>query len=86
MYHAQPSLLLLISPHFYSLVLIHLLFLRSTMRQLMPLDIFLIPYDELLARGVPSPVANRLWNTKILWLIVMHPDDIAKVRFCFGYA
>lgn len=50
------------------------------MRQFIPLDIFRIDYDQLLGNGLPEPIANRIWNNKILWLIVMHPDDIAKVR------
>lgn len=49
------------------------------MRQFIPLDIFRISYEQLLAYGLPEAIAERIWNNKILWLIVMHPDDIAKV-------
>ena len=49
------------------------------MRQFIPLDIYRITFEQLLAYGLPEPIAERIWNNRILWLIVMHPDDIAKV-------
>lgn len=49
------------------------------MRQFIPLDIFRISFEQLLAYGLPELIAQRIWSNRILWLIVMHPDDIAKV-------
>ena len=34
-------------------------------------------YDLLKAEDI----ADRIWNTKILWLISMHPDDLQKVSY-----
>jgi hypothetical protein len=52
-----------------------------TMRELIPLDIHKSSLKGLMAYGIPEETAARIWNTKILWLIVTHPDDITKVRY-----
>ena len=49
------------------------------MRQLIPLDMYKSNLAMLLEQGIPQPIAERFWNNKILWLIVMHPEDISKV-------
>ena len=49
------------------------------MREILPLDLYKSNYKRLLEQGLPVEIADRVWNTKILWLIVMHPEDIAKV-------
>ncbi len=49
------------------------------MRQLIPLDIYKWDLPSLQAAGLPAPLAHRIWTIKALWLICMHPDDIAKV-------
>lgn len=50
------------------------------MRELIPLDIYKSSMRRLVDQGVPLLAANRIWNTKILWLICTHRDDIVKVR------
>lgn len=50
-----------------------------TMRELIPLDIYKSNVVALRKLGLPDNAATRIWNTKILWLIVMHKDDIKKV-------
>ena len=49
------------------------------MRQIIPIDVYKSNLTMLLEQGVPQPIAERIWNKKILWLIVMHPEDISKV-------
>jgi hypothetical protein len=49
------------------------------MRELVPLDIHKSSLKGLIATGITEESATRIWNTKILWLIVTHPVDIAKV-------
>lgn len=49
------------------------------MREIIPLDIYKTKVTRLIRRGLPEDCANRIWNTKILWLIVTHPEDIKKV-------
>ena len=51
------------------------------MRELIPLDIHKSSMKGLIAYGIPEETAYRIWNTKILWLIVTHPEDIAKVSY-----
>ena len=53
------------------------------MRELIPLDIYKSNYKRLLEQGLPPSIADRIWNNKILWLIVMHPEDISKVFFYY---
>lgn len=53
------------------------------MRLLIPVDIYKSNLNKLIQQGLPPPVAERIWKNKILWLIVMHPDDISKVRCLF---
>lgn len=43
------------------------------------MDLFKISFAQLVEYGLPNKIANRIWNNKILWIIVMHPDDVAKV-------
>lgn len=50
------------------------------MRELVPVDIYKSNINLLLEYGLPLPAANRIWNMKILWLIVTHPEDIAKIH------
>eukprot|EP01036_Dinobryon_divergens_P022653 gene22653-30933_t len=50
------------------------------MRQLIPLDMYKSNLAMLLEQGIPQPIAERFWNNKILWLIVMHPEDISKIH------
>ena len=50
------------------------------MRQIIPQDISKTNLSHMSSQGIPSEIASRLWNTKVLWLICMHPDDIFKVR------
>lgn len=56
------------------------------MRGIIPVDITRSSYSKLLSVysecnsiDHPEELAERIWNTKILWLICMHPDDIQKV-------
>jgi hypothetical protein len=60
-------------------------FFDRTMREIIPLDIHKSKSTRLLKRGIPEAVMNRIWNMKVLWLIVTHPDDIKKVQFCLFY-
>jgi hypothetical protein len=55
------------------------------MRELIPLDIYKSNHKRLLDQGLPRSIADRVWNNKILWLIVMHPEDIAKVIFIYFF-
>jgi hypothetical protein len=51
------------------------------MREIVPLNIYktnLVQLSE--HEGLPEITAQRIWNIKILWLIVTHPDDIQKVN------
>ena len=50
------------------------------MRELIALDIYKSRMRRLVDQGVPILAANRIWNTKILWLICTHRDDIVKVH------
>jgi hypothetical protein len=50
------------------------------MRELIPLDIYKSSMRRLVDQGVPILAANRIWNTKILWLICTHRDDIVKIH------
>jgi hypothetical protein len=52
----------------------------ATMRELIPIDVYKSSPMNLEQAGLPSMTANRIWNLKILWLIVTHPDDIAKIH------
>lgn len=49
------------------------------MRELIPLDIYKSSVQRLFDSGLPGPTAQRIWQTKILWLICTHQEDIAKV-------
>lgn len=50
------------------------------MRELIPLDIYKSSIPKLMARGLPEKIAQRIWNTRILWLICTHKDDILKIH------
>lgn len=50
------------------------------MREIIPLDIYKTKETRLMKRGLPEEAIKRIWNTKILWLIVTHADDVKKVR------
>ncbi len=50
------------------------------MRELIPLDVYKSSMSRLVDQGLPILAANRIWNTKILWLICTHRDDIVKVK------
>ena len=50
------------------------------MREFVPLDIYKTTLQRMIDRGLTPAVAGRIWNTKILWLICMHKEDIKKVR------
>ena len=52
--------------------------LRS-MRTFVPPDVASRTKDELTACGLPLKLAKRLVQKKHLWLIVMHPEDTAKL-------
>jgi len=54
-----------------------------TMRCCIPAQITRTNYsslrDEFEKADLSEDLADRIWNTKILWLICMHPDDLQKV-------
>lgn len=52
----------------------------TSMREIIPLDIYKSNVTKLQAEGLPEITAQRIWSTKILWLIVMHKDDIRKIH------
>ena len=52
----------------------------STMRRLIPLNISQLSVAMMVRLGLTDPLAKRLWEKKTLWLIVMHQDDISKVK------
>ena len=54
------------------------------MRGIIPPHITRTNYQTLKAEfdknDVGEDIAERIWNTKILWLICMHPDDLIKLH------
>lgn len=50
------------------------------MRKLIPPNITKTTLTAMIKQSVPEVLANRFWNTKALWLICMHKDDIRKVH------
>ena len=50
-----------------------------TMRQFVPPNVTKTSLKAMIALGIPSDVAERIWNKKILWFICMHPEDLPKV-------
>jgi hypothetical protein len=53
------------------------------MRQLIPIDVQSRGNKKIMVeQGVPPEIAARIASTKALWLICMHPDDVAMVSFC----
>lgn len=51
-----------------------------TMRELVPPNITKTSLKAMIALGIPSDVAERIWNKKILWFICMHPEDLPKIH------
>jgi hypothetical protein len=51
------------------------------MREIIPLDIYKSKATRLTRRGLPEACLKRIWNTKVLWLIITHSEDIKKVIF-----
>ena len=53
------------------------------MRRLIPPNITKTSYSALKAKydecGLSRALADHVWNTKTLWLICMHPEDLGKV-------
>jgi hypothetical protein len=56
---------------------------HRAMRCCIPAQIMRTNYSTLRGEfekaGLSDELADRIWNTKILWLICMHPDDLQKV-------
>lgn len=50
-----------------------------TMRRVIPPNITRTTYPKLKELDIPETILTRIWNTKILWIICMHKDDILKV-------
>ena len=50
------------------------------MRGLVPAQIAVMSRKDVIACGLPSAIADRIWNNKLLWLISMHDDDIPKIH------
>lgn len=51
------------------------------MRQLIPVDVQSRSNKRVMAeQGLPPDIATRVATTKALWLICMHPDDVAMVE------
>ena len=50
------------------------------MRSLIPPNITKSSLKNLLADGMPRPLAKHIWETKILWLLCMHPQDLPKIH------
>jgi myosin heavy subunit len=48
----------------------------KVMRGYIPPDIFDISKEELISKGVPKPVAQRIFSKKALWFVRMDPTDI----------
>jgi len=52
----------------------------KTMRAIIPPHITKTKLKTIIKEGVPKDIAHRIWETKALWLICMHKDDIRKVH------
>lgn len=50
------------------------------MREIIPPNITKTKLKKILNEGIPRLIAKRIWDTKALWLICMHRDDIKKVH------
>eukprot|EP01052_Picozoa_sp_SAG31_P059408 SAG31_NODE_18713_length_625_cov_1.461977_1_plen_70_part_10 len=50
------------------------------MRAIIPPDIANTTKQSLLSRGMPRSVVDRLWQTRVLWLLRMERDMIVKVH------
>jgi len=55
------------------------------MRKLIPPNITKTRLKRMISEGIPTAIANRIWETKALWLICMHSDDIHKVFLPYIY-
>jgi hypothetical protein len=60
-------------------------FANRTMRAIIPPHITKTKLKTIIKEGVPKDIAHRIWETKALWLICMHKDDIRKVEFYFQF-
>ena len=59
-------------------------FFHRLMRTIIPADVSKTNLPRLLSQGLPETVAKRVWTKKVLWLVCMHVDDVAKVwRFMY---
>lgn len=50
------------------------------MRELIPPDVARSSVGAMIGQGLPEEIAQRLWKCRSLWLVVMAPEDIAKVH------
>lgn len=50
------------------------------MRSIIPPNITRTDFNKLKSYRLPDSIVQRIWQTKILWLICMHKDDILKVE------
>ena len=49
-------------------------------RSFVPVDVVSKSVDDLVASGLPRALATRIVQKKQLWLVVMHPDDVARLH------
>ena len=52
------------------------------MRGLVPVDMQKATLKTMMTQGVPETIARRIIDHKALWMITMHPEDVAKVCIC----
>lgn len=52
----------------------------TTMRRCVPVNMWETTVNNLLEHGLPSDFVKRLWAKRVLWLLVMHPEDITKLH------
>lgn len=50
------------------------------MRKIVPPNISRTNLQTMISSGMDSTLAEYVWNTKILWLLCMHADDLPKVH------
>jgi hypothetical protein len=49
-------------------------------RGFIPPDIFDISKEDLIKKGVPKPIAMRIFSKKVLWFVRMDPADVKKTH------
>lgn len=49
-------------------------------RRYIPPNITNIRKEELVKKGVPKEIINRMFSKKVLWFVRKHPEDIAKTH------